>query len=82
MSSLDLEHDEPDEYLPPVAPAPAQHLETPWQRLERMLRTQAALRTRHSLTMDADDRERLRRLIAERDAGIAYQRGVAERVAK
>lgn len=82
MSSLDLERDEPDEYLPPVPPAPAQHLEKPLQRLARMQRQQAELRVRLSRTIDADERIRLGRLIGHRATGIAYQRREVMRLGK
>ena len=82
MSSLDLEYDEPDEYLPPVPPAPAQHLETPPQRLARMQRQQAELRVRLSRTIDADERIRLSHLIDHRATGLAYQRREVLRLRK
>ena len=74
MSSLDFEHDEPDEVLPPAAPAPAQHCETPQQRLGRLVKQQAELVQRHLRATDADERERLARLMAQREVGLAYQR--------
>lgn len=74
MSSLDFENDEPDEVLPPVAPAPAQHRETPQERLDRMVRQQALLIRRHGRETDADERERLARLIAQRHLGLVWQR--------
>lgn len=76
MSSLDLEYDEPDEYLPPVRPAPAQHHETAQQRLDRMVLRHAELVQRRYRETDADERERLHRLIVQRAAGLAYQRRI------
>lgn len=78
MSSLDFEHDEPDEVLPWVAPAPPQHAETPQQRLARLVKLQADLVQRHHRTTDADDRERLARLIVQREAGLTYQRSITQ----
>lgn len=82
MIVLGFEHDDADEaeeVLPPSRPAPEQHLEMPHQRLERMLRQQADLLRQHARATDADDRERLSRLIKTREGGIEYQRRAVAR---
>ena len=85
MSSLDFELDEVDEVdeiLPPALPAPEQHRETPGQRLDRMLRWQADLMHQRARATDADERNRLQRLIEQRQVGIAYQRAVVARLGR